>query len=424
MKSFKEFVVIAEKAAIPMTPEQIAVGRARKAAAAQRLAQNATNPGERAAAAAAKERLRTASGETIRGNKPSSASGKPPSGTSPSQPSGGAPQARSNTRQPQNTSNWVKDRLKDLRRGPGSNPPPSGSYRSTGVGRVENTRNVTNPGRGPTPIQNVANNARNLKNFRPSSVPGLKSGSGIGAAVATADEKMKGSGWLRSLAKGATVAAGTALGGVTGGAVGSLGGPVGTAVGGYAGQAAGAAAADKSFDVVAGKNAAERAADIVKNRQRQAGGGLAGIGGKTTFSKDKDGTGFMSTGVGAQRKTVSLAKTSVVKDPKTGKLEAGNLAFKDGKAVYKRAAAPGEGTSNPFERIGRFVNPGAYKANDAKLAQQKLQAAVKSDVKRQQALGVKGSKNLVGAKIVGPAKSAVKLAGTTGEPPKNRRGGK
>ena len=424
MKSFKEFVVIAEKAAIPMTPEQIAVGRARKAAAAQRLAQNATNPGERAAAAAAKERLRTASGETIRGNKPSSASGKPPSGTSPSQPSGGAPQARSNTRQPQNTSNWVKDRLKDLRRGPGSNPPPSGSYRSTGVGRVENTRNVTNPGRGPTPIQNVANNARNLKNFRPSSVSGLKSGAGIGAAVATADEKMKGSGWLRSLAKGATVAAGTALGGVTGGAVGSLGGPVGTAVGGYAGQAAGAAAADKSFDVVAGKNAAERAADIVKNRQRQAGGGLAGIGGKTTFSKDKDGTGFMSTGVGAQRKTVSLAKTSVVKDPKTGKLEAGNLAFKDGKAVYKRAAAPGEGTSNPFERIGRFVNPGAYKANDAKLAQQKLQAAVKSDVKRQQALGVKGSKNLVGAKIVGPAKSAVKLAGTTGEPPKNRRGGK
>jgi hypothetical protein len=424
MKSFKEFVVIAEKAAIPMTPEQIAVGRARKAAAAQRLAQNATNPGERAAAAAASERTRAVPSENIRGTDQSSASGKPPSGTPPSQPSGGAPQARSNTRQPQNTSNWVKDRLKDLRRGPGSNPPPSGSYRSTGVGRVENTRNVTNPGRGPTPIQNVANNARNLKNFRPSSVPGLKSGAGIGAAVATADEKMKGSGWLRSLAKGATVAAGTALGGVTGGAVGSLGGPVGTAVGGYAGQAAGAAAADKSFDVVAGKNAAERAADIVKNRQRQAGGGLAGIGGKTTFSKDKDGTGFMSTGVGAQRKTVSLAKTSVVKDPKTGKLEAGNLAFKDGKAVYKRAAAPGEGTSNPFERIGRFVNPGAYKANDAKLAQQKLQAAVKSDVKRQQALGVKGSKNLVGAKIVGPAKSAVKLAGTTGEPPKNRRGGK
>ena len=415
MKSFKEFVVIAEKAAIPMTPEQIAVGRARKAAASQRLAQNATNPGERAAAAAASERTRAVPSENIRGTDQSSASGKPPSGTPPSQPSGGAPQARSNTRQPQNTSNWVKDRLKDLRRGPGSNPPPSGSYRSTGVGRVENTRNVTNPGRGPTPIQNVANNARNLKNFRPSSVPGLKSGAGIGAAVATADEKMKGSGWLRSLAKGATVAAGTALGGVTGGAVGSLGGPVGTAVGGYAGQAAGAAAADKSFDVVAGKNAAERAADIVKNRQRQAGGGLAGIGGKTTFSKDKDGTGFMSTGVGAQRKTVSLAKT---------RSEAGNLAFKDGKAVYKRAAAPGEGTSNPFERIGRFVNPGAYKANDAKLAQQKLQAAVKSDVKRQQALGVKGSKNLVGAKIVGPAKSAVKLAGTTGEPPKNRRGGK
>ena len=44
MKSFKEFMFIAEKAAIPMTPEQIAVGRARKAAAAQRLAQNVNTP--------------------------------------------------------------------------------------------------------------------------------------------------------------------------------------------------------------------------------------------------------------------------------------------------------------------------------------------------------------------------------------------
>ena len=74
MKSFKEFMFIAEKAAIPMTPEQIAVSRARRAAAAQRLAQNVnTPPNERAAAASGTERLRTVSSQTIRGNNPSSA---------------------------------------------------------------------------------------------------------------------------------------------------------------------------------------------------------------------------------------------------------------------------------------------------------------------------------------------------------------
>jgi len=238
-------------------------------------------------------------------------------------------------------------------------------------------------------------------------IPGLKSGSALSGVLGAADEKSKGSGWARSLAKGATVAAGTALGGLAGGAAGSAAGPVGTAVGGYAGQAAGAAAADKAFDTVAGANAAERKAMATSNRQRQAGGGLAGIGGKTTFSKGKGGTGFMSTGSGSQRKTVQLAKTSVVKDPNTGKAEVGNLAFKGGKAVYKRAADPStlaKTSSNPLERIGRSLFAGAYKKSDEQARQAKLKTAAASDVKRQQALGVKGSKNLVGPKIVGPKK--------------------
>ena len=238
-------------------------------------------------------------------------------------------------------------------------------------------------------------------------VPGIKTGSALSGVIGAADEKSKGSGWARSLAKGATVAAGTALGGLAGGAAGSVAGPVGTAVGGYAGQAAGAAAAGKAFDTVAGANAAERKAMATSNRQRQAGGGLAGIGGKTTFSKGKGGTGFMSTGSGSQRKTVQLDKTSVVKDPKTGKAEVGHLAFKGGKAVYKRAADPStlaKTSSNPLERVGRSLFAGAYKKSDEQARQAKLKTAAASDVKRQQALGVKGSKNLVGPKIVGPKK--------------------
>jgi len=237
-------------------------------------------------------------------------------------------------------------------------------------------------------------------------IPGLKSGAALSAVVGAADEKMKGSGNLRALAKGATMAVGTVLGGLGGGALGTAVAPgAGTAVGGYAGQAAGAELSGKAFDTVAGANAVTRKAMAAANRQRQAGGGLAGIGGQTTFSKGKDGTGFMSTGVGNQRKTVQLAKTSVVKDPKTGKLETGNLAFKDGKAVYKRAADPStlaQTSSNPLERVGRSLFAGAYKQQDEKARQDRLAQAVKSDIKRQRELGVKGSQNLVGPKIVGP----------------------
>ena len=128
------------------------------------------------------------------------------------------------------------------------------------------------------------------------------------AALDVADEKSKGSGWLRSLAKGATVAAGGALGG----AGGSVAGPVGT----VAGAVGGSMAASKAFDVAAGANAKERKAIATANRQGQSGGALKGIGGKTTFDTKKN---TITTGTGAQRKTAQLAKTSVVNDPKTGK---------------------------------------------------------------------------------------------------------
>lgn len=194
------------------------------------------------------------------------------------------------------------------------------------------------------------------------------------AALDVAAEKSKGSGWMRSLAKGAV----TAAGGAAGGALGSAAGPVGT----VAGAAGGATAASKAFDIAAGKNAKERAEDRMKNRQRQAGGALVGTGGKTTFDTKKN---TITTG----GKTAQLGKTSVVKDPKSGKQETGYLAYKGGKAVYKRADKPGTGSSNAFERIGRTINPNAYKANDAKLAAQKLNQAKQSDAARNKALGVK-----------------------------------
>jgi len=228
---------------------------------------------------------------------------------------------------------------------------------------------------------------------KPPSGPKLKVPSGLGkvgrvagklvgpasAALDVADERSKGSGWARSLAKGAAVAAGGALGG----AAGSVAGPVGS-VGGAVG---GSMAASKAFDVAAGANAAQRKALATANRRSQAGGALAGIGGKTTFDTKKN---TMTTGSGSQRRTVQLGKTSVVTGP-GGKQDVGYLAYKGGKAVYKRADTKNlaQTSSNPLERIGRSLFAGAYKQSDAAAAAKKLQQARASDTARNKALGVK-----------------------------------
>jgi hypothetical protein len=197
------------------------------------------------------------------------------------------------------------------------------------------------------------------------------------AAIDVADERAKGSGWARSLAKGAAVAAGGALGGTAG----SVAGPVGT-VGGAVG---GSMAASKAFDVAAGPNAKERMAIKTANRKSQAGGAIKGIGGKTTFDTKKN---TITTGTGAQRKTAQLGKTSVVTDPKTGKQDTGYLAYKGGKAVYKRAAAAGS-DDGIFARIRRAVDPSGAKQSDAANAAKKLATARQSDAARNKALGVK-----------------------------------
>jgi hypothetical protein len=166
-------------------------------------------------------------------------------------------------------------------------------------------------------------------------------------------------------------------------------------------------AAGKAFDTAAGANAVGRKQIATANRKSQSGGALVGTGGKTTFDTKKN---TITSG----GKTVQLGKTSVVTDPTTGKKDVGYLAKQGDKMVYKRADTKSlaQTSSNPWERIG-------------KRAAQKLKAAATSDIKRQQSLGVKGSKNLVGPKIVGPKiVGPAKPAGTTGGTPTNRRGGK
>ena len=306
---------------------------------------------------------------------------QPPSGTPPKQTPPNSPQPTGTSPQPQQ---------------PPSGTPPKQTQTNSPQATGNPPPNPVNSGRRPGVQQTLRNNIRNapnnIRNTNLTKGQGLKGGSLIGAGVAGYNEKNKGSGWLRTLAKGATVAAGTALGGIGGAALGTAVAPgLGTVVGGVAGQTVGAAAADKAFDTVAGANAAERKAIATTNRKSQSGGEIKGIGGTTSFSQKKPGgAAFISTGSGPQRKTVELAKTSVVTDPRTGKQEVGYLAFQGGKAVYKRADTKSlaQTSSNPFERIGRTFAAGAYKDNDAKLAAAKLATARASDASRNQKLGV------------------------------------
>ncbi len=66
-------------------------------------------------------------------------------------------------------------------------------------------------------------------------------------------------------------------------------------------------------------------------------------------------------------------KTQMMTDDK-GIPFVGYKSMRNGKLVYERRKdppRPGTGTSNPLEAFGRFINPGAYKDNDIKLALQK-----------------------------------------------------
>ena len=248
-------------------------------------------------------------------------------------------------------------------------------------------------------------NPKSLSAVKPSSTTG-KFPSGLGrnlgraaygleAGLETLDQKSRGRKTGSAIAMGATKAAGgwagAKAGAAGGAALGSLAGPIGTgvgaALGGIGGYVAGSNLAGKASETVAGATGKEKAAMATSNRQRQAGTAIKGIGGKTTFDTKKN---TMTTGTGAQRKTVALAKTGVVQ--RGGQSVAGNLAYKGGKAVYKAgpsAQSLAKTSSNPLERIGRSLFAGAYKKSDAANAAKKLATARQSDAARNKALGVK-----------------------------------
>lgn len=150
------------------------------------------------------------------------------------------------------------------------------------------------------------------------------------------------------------------------------------------------------------------------------GSALTGIGGKTTTSKDAKGNAFMSTGAGSQRQTVQLAKTQLVRDPKSGKQVVGDLAFKGGKPVYLARPSVSSRETHLAARVGRALNIGRFsKAAEQQAAQQEYRTALKNTQTYQKKLGITpkaaAAQKLpgqgVGPKKVGPAKVGPKIVG-------------
>ena len=79
-------------------------------------------------------------------------------------------------------------------------------------------------------------------------------------------------------------------------------------------------------------------------------------------------------------------KTQVMTDDK-GRPFVGHKAMRNGKLVYVRGPQPGTGTTNPFEALGRMINPNAYKENDARLSRGKHREAMVNSLESLRAQG-------------------------------------
>ena len=107
---------------------------------------------------------------------------------------------------------------------------------------------------------------------------------------------------------------------------------------------------------------------------RQAKTILAGVGANTYQG------GAIKGGYGLKQQSFKdMPKTQIMTDDK-GRPFVGYKAMRGGKPVYVRGPQPGEGTSNPFEMLGRMINPGAYKDIDAKNERKKYDEAARNNI--------------------------------------------
>jgi hypothetical protein len=168
-------------------------------------------------------------------------------------------------------------------------------------------------------------------------------------------------GWMAGAKAGALIGGG--IGAMFGGVGAAPGAAVGAIVGGLAGGFGGASLGGKLADDLSGVNAG------AKKLNRGVGGDIVG-------------------GYGLKGQSFKDApKTSIITDDK-GRPYVGHKALKNGKLTYIRSSAPGTGTTNPLEALGRMINPGAYKDSDAKIGMKNQKIAMVNALESMQKQGM------------------------------------
>jgi len=129
------------------------------------------------------------------------------------------------------------------------------------------------------------------------------------------------------------------------------------------------------------------------------GSALTGLGGPTKVDT-KAGT------LTSKGKTVKLASTQLVKDPKTGQQKVGDLAYKGGKAVYLARGSVADRNSSLLSRLSRSTGIGGQRERDAAASKQEYRTALKSTQAYTKGLGI-SNKSATAQKLPGYGSSPV-----------------
>ena len=136
-----------------------------------------------------------------------------------------------------------------------------------------------------------------------------------------------------------------------------------------------------------------QAAAKAKTYGATKGSALTGLGGP---AKVDTKAGTLTT----KGKTVKLASTQLVRDPKTGQQRVGDLAYKDGKAVYLTRASVANRDTGFLSNLSRATGIGGQRERDQKAAQTEYRTALKNTQTYTKGLGI-STKSATAQKLPG-----------------------
>jgi len=254
------------------------------------------------------------------------------------------------------------------------------------------------PGQAAVGALNVGLGALDYKQRRDAGQTRTQAGSGAAASTAGGQ-----AGWMTGARLGGSLPIphplGRAAATVTGGILGGMLGSSGAAALSDKLTGVGKPRTEKDFDKAKqkiGMTSSRKIAAQAGTYGARQGSALTGLGKDTKVDK-KSGT------LTTQGKTVKLASTQLVRDPKTGQQRVGDLAYKGGQAVYlARPSVPSRdvGLGGALKNLSRATGIGGQRERDVAAAKQEYRTALKNTQDYTKGLGI-STKSATAQKLPG-----------------------